>query len=433
MRCERARHNLKALLDGELGSVETWRVRRHLAGCARCQEEYAMIGRLNALLLSADLVQLAATPAIYREMAAEWSDRRQRLRPLYPLVWAAMLALALVVGFHSRDPGSSNVAMAAAIEAFAGGKDWTTWHFAATEPHGRQTETWLRRPDAFREEIRVDGKLIELKVQLDRESWIYQPGEKRAYHAQKAIQNPAQYGDAVYFLKDLQRRARRVGGLKVTERPDRWPDGRAVRVIDIEADYAKHFGPPGGAHPKTARFKVIVDAKTGLQVKSELWNAVTTTVAHDQPMPDRLFTWRPPTGVQVTEVGDWLGERLARTLASAKNDHHSLTIHAVDLAANGDIWVTASWKFRDETMNTWGTYPLIGKPTDDRGREYLGFSGLGGTGPTNMVLAYTPRERPGRGDSLPATITLHHYGSPPLVLPVPPPAAWTRPPIDRCR
>jgi outer membrane lipoprotein-sorting protein len=427
MRCERARGNLKALLDGELGSATTWRLRRHLARCAGCQEEFEMIGRLNALLLSADLV-----PSVPAGSLGVWRDRRNRLRPLYPLVWAGMLALALMVGFHSRDPGSSNIALAAAIEAFAGGKDWATWHFVTKEPDGRLTETWLRRPDAFRAEIRQGGQLVELRVQLGRESWIYQPDQKRAFHAHKPIQNPGSYGDAVYFLKDLQRRASKVGGLKVTERPDRWPDGRAVKVIDIEADYAKHFGPREGTHPKLAHFKVVVDAETGLQVKSEMWNSVTTTIAHNQPMPDRLFVWKPPAGVQVIEIGDWQGERLARTLASVKNEHHSLTIHAVDLAANGDLWVTASWKFRDESMNTWGTLPLLGDATDDRGRVYLIFSGIGGggMGPTSQIVAYTPRESRSPADPLPTTIALHHYGSPALVLPVPPPAAWTRPPID---
>jgi hypothetical protein len=47
-----------------------------------------------------------------------------------------------------------------------------------------------------------------------------------------------------------------------------------------------------------------------------------------------------------------------------------------------------------------------------------------------MVNGYTPRVPRRPGDPWPRSITLQHYGSPPLVLPVSPPAAWTRPPID---
>ena len=173
-----------------------------------------------------------------------------------------------------------------------------------------------------------------------------------------------------------------------------------------------------------------MDALTGRLVKWEQSGYTITSIAYDQPLPDRLFTWKPPAGIQVTEIGDWWGERLGRTLATAQSRSWDLTIHAVDVAANGDIWLTASWQFQDPQLNTWGTTPLPGELTDDRGRVYTAFMGIGGGAPTRMVNGYTPREPRRAGDPFPTRMTLTPPSGSRLDLLAPPPATWTRPPID---
>src|SRR6266571_4074173 len=287
MRCEAARENLKALSDGELGRVQSWRVRRHLARCAACEEERAMIERLNALLLSADRGERGVAALGRAGALAERSGTRDRIRIVYQLGSAAILALALVVGFHARNNGDPGVALAAAIEAVSGGRGWQTWHLASTAPDGKVTETWLRLPDAFREETRQGNILTELKAQRGKEAWIYLPAEKRAFHARTAIEDPAQYGDALRELKRAQERARTVGGLKVTEHPDRLADGRAVRVTEVEMDYEKHVGrPPEGNGPKTIHSRIVVDALSGRLVTWEQSGYTITSIAYDQPLPD---------------------------------------------------------------------------------------------------------------------------------------------------
>src|SRR5437899_1880064 len=117
MLCEAARAELKALTDGELGLLQAWRVRRHLARCAACHEEEAMIGRVHALLLSADLVDRATLPAVSSLM----SQRRARGLGLFggarSLVWVAGLVM-LVAILLAREPLRTTVAMASAIRAF---------------------------------------------------------------------------------------------------------------------------------------------------------------------------------------------------------------------------------------------------------------------------------------------------------------------------
>src|SRR6266568_1719963 len=85
--------------------------------------------------------------------------------------------------------------------------------------------------------------------------------------------------------------------------------------------------PPEGNSPKTIHSQIVVDALTGRLVKWEQSGYTITTIAYDQPLPDRLFTWKPPAGIQVTEIGDWWGERLGRTLATAQSRSWDLTIH----------------------------------------------------------------------------------------------------------
>src|SRR5947209_4362884 len=113
MHCEAARENLKALIDGELGRVQAWQMRRHLARCASCGEELAMIGRLNALLLSADRGKRGIATPGRAGSCGERSGTRDRVRMLYQLGSAAILALALalVVGFHARNNGDPGVAL----------------------------------------------------------------------------------------------------------------------------------------------------------------------------------------------------------------------------------------------------------------------------------------------------------------------------------
>src|SRR3989442_3445530 len=69
MNCEAAQAELNAYEDGELDRLGAWRVRRHVGRCAPCAEELRMMGKLNALLLSADLVEREA-PVVGRSVPA---------------------------------------------------------------------------------------------------------------------------------------------------------------------------------------------------------------------------------------------------------------------------------------------------------------------------------------------------------------------------
>ena len=53
--CGAARRDLKAYLDGELGLLWAWRVRRHLRLCRGCAARLEGLRRLHAALREADV------------------------------------------------------------------------------------------------------------------------------------------------------------------------------------------------------------------------------------------------------------------------------------------------------------------------------------------------------------------------------------------
>jgi outer membrane lipoprotein-sorting protein len=430
VRCDATRENLKALCDGELSRWQSWRVRLHLAHCAACAEELALMQRLHALLLSADPAAQAESTALRSPARPLPTTGRPAIGRLRQVGWLGALMILVVLSVLTWSSTRSSAALAAAIQALDDAKGWRTWHFLMTAPDHRVTETWLRLPDAFREETRQAGRLTELRVQRGKEGWIYLPDQKRAVHAHVPIMDPTKYGTPLDELKRVRQRAQKVGGLKVTETPDRMADGRTVRVMKIEIEYAKHYGPsPDRKDPKTIEYEVIVDAETARLLKWKQGEVTCESAGYDQPLPDSLFTWEPPATVQVSEVGDWWGERLGHTVASVRNERWELTIHAVDLAANGEIWLTSSWAFKDKELNNWGTIPPIGPISDEHGRAYVGFVMLGGGSPTRGVMGYTPLEPRRPTDPLPKKLAVS-VGGRTVELTVPPPAAWDWPPKD---
>src|SRR3989442_14052664 len=100
MNCEAAQAELNAYEDGELDRLGAWRVRRHVGRCAPCAEELRMMGKLNALLLSADLVEREA-PAAGRSVSAApaaqgpaWRSRRAQWAGAGAAVLAAEIGRA---------------------------------------------------------------------------------------------------------------------------------------------------------------------------------------------------------------------------------------------------------------------------------------------------------------------------------------------------
>jgi outer membrane lipoprotein-sorting protein len=387
--------------------------------------------RLHALLLSADPAAHAGLTAPRLPSRPLPAPRRPAIGRLRQVGWLGALILLAVLSFLIWSSTRSGAALAAVIQALDDAKGCRTWHFVTTAPDHRVTETWLRLPDAFREEVRQAGRLTELQVQRGKEGWIYLPDQKRAVHAHVPIMDPTKYGTGLDELKRVRQRAQKVGGLKVTETPDRTAAGRAVRVMKVEIEYAKHYGPSRDRKdPKTIEYEVTVDADTGRLVKWKQGGVTCESVGYDQPLPDSLFTWEPPMNVQVTEVGDWYGERVGHTVASVRDKYWDLTIHAVDLAANGEIWLTNSWVFKNEELNSsWGSTPPVGPITDERGRVYVSFGGLGSGSPTRGVEGYTPLKPRRLNDPYPKKLTVS-AGDHSVELTAPPPAAWDWPPKD---
>jgi hypothetical protein len=388
MNCEATQAELKAYQDGELDSWSAWRVRRHVGRCAPCAEELRMIGKLHALLLSADLVvreapgsgRSASEVSTPGSASPAWRSRRVQ--------WASAGAAVLAAVLLAFGTTGHNDALAAVMQALAQMKTWRSCHLVTHSADGTTSEQWVRVPDSIHEEVHRGGILTSVTVQNQRESWLYQADKNLAVHSRDKLLAPlngSTVGTVIgplYDLERLQREAQRVGGLTIHERRERWPAGREVRVIDIFVEMARFYHPePGTTQPKTKHDVIYLDAQTGALLK---WNAVNEgetfdILGYDQPLPDALFTWQPPPDVRVVEFTDWWEARRAQKLTTAANKQWEVTAHALDVAANGDVWLTASERRlvgkNAETANplapTWAAFGMT--LTDERGRVYVQF------------------------------------------------------------
>ena len=462
MNCEMAQAELKAYEDGELDRLGAWRVRRHVGRCAPCAEELRMTRKLNALLLSADLVVSeprasasgSVSPASTRTGAAPaWRSRRAQ--------WASAGAAVLAAAVLAFGTTGHNDALAAAMHAVAQMRNWKSCHLITQSRDGWTSEQWVRIPYDVHEERRWNGALNSITVQNAHESWLYRADKNLVVHSQAKLMAPLN-GSTVgtvcgplYDMERLQQEARRVGGLSIHERQDRMPDGRRVRVIDLQIDMAKHYSPePGAPMPKIRHDVIYLDAQTEQLLR---WDAVTDgtsyqILAYDQALPEPLFTWQPPAGVKVVEFPDWWETRKGQKLAAAASQEWDVTVHAVDMAANGDVWLTASEKPRADQARSagpsfssrWSAYGMT--LIDERGRNYVQFMALGSNDWPNgtLLIGFTPLEPPRPSDPLPLRFTATlwpDYGSSQgsvhrrktvtvSGLAAPSPAGWISPPLN---
>src|SRR5437016_1667639 len=208
MNCEAAQAELKAYQDGELDRLGAWRVRRHLGRCAPCAEELQMIGKLNALLLSADLVQ-RETPVVGRSVSAApaargaspvWGSRRTQ-----GVSAGAAVLVAAVLAFSTT--GRTD-ALAAAMNAVARMKSWKNCHLIRQSRDGWTYEQWVRIPDDVYEEVRQNGALRTVSVQSARESWLYRADKNVVVHSRDKLMEPLNSnGVGTYSgpLQDIER------------------------------------------------------------------------------------------------------------------------------------------------------------------------------------------------------------------------------------
>jgi len=137
MRCETTRAALLDFLNGELGVLPAWAVRRHLATCAACRAELAALRRFTETLRRADLAlpEPAPAPRLHR------TPRRRVLATAAALLVAGVLLLLPALYQHqaAQNPGA---AIAAALGRV------NTWHFSGWKLiDGKEVpwEVWGRR------------------------------------------------------------------------------------------------------------------------------------------------------------------------------------------------------------------------------------------------------------------------------------------------
>ncbi len=154
MNCEAVQTELKAYQDGELDRLGAWRVRRHVGRCAPCAAELRTMQKLNALLLSVDVMEPerrepASRPVSEPRASASgpaWRSRRVQ--------WATAGAAVLAAAFLAFGTTGRTDALAAAVNALGQMiqmRSWKTCHLIRRSPGGWTYEQWVRIPDDVHE------------------------------------------------------------------------------------------------------------------------------------------------------------------------------------------------------------------------------------------------------------------------------------------
>jgi hypothetical protein len=375
--------------------------------------------------------------------------------------WASAGAAVLAAAVLAFSTTGRTDALAAALHAVSQMKTWKTCHLLRRSRDGWTYEQWVRIPDDVHEEVRRNGALASVSVQNAGESWLYQADKNVVVHSRDKLMEPLSGSGMgtspgpVQEFERLQQEARRVGGLTIHERQDRMPDGTPVRVIDLQIDPAKFYERAPGAPPlpKTEREVLYLDARTEqlLRLDEPTDGETFTILGYDQALPDTLFTWQPPAGAKVVEFNGWWESRKDQKLATAASQEWDVTVHAVDQAANGDVWLTASEQWRAGQGGTGQLHSPRWSPegmtlTDERGRVYVEFvCQMRQRWPDGTVLiGFTPLEPRRPSEPLPISFTATlwpDYGSSQgsvhrrqivtvAGLTAPAPAGWLSPPLN---
>jgi len=392
--------------------------------------------------LQAEIAELLETarPELTAELEARAvaAVEAAQVRPVRPrrrwIAVAVGAAVALVgLGFVPFPAGGAKGALDRAMAAFEGTSGlYLRYHDLYHGPiQHRVFQVWEAPGGLSREEHWDDGKLGGVSVTgpdysinytaRDRTAWVYDLPPAGA--AEQA------YG-AHYVASSLSRvtdRIRERSGEEVKE----W---RERRLWGGERDMVEITWQAGG------RVRWEMEAATGRLVswkgwapKDSEWKLTTYTeeVEWDVEIPSDTWTFDIPKGTTVSEWL-WWKERATHVLATGKTQDWQVTLHALDVSARGDVYVTLSLDRLTPAAGQWRGMDIQGY--DDQGVIYHPESRQhGGGGRVGYRVLVAQRDQ-SAARSVPAraiTLTLHLRSSASPeeqiltfpVLPLPPPQA----------
>lgn len=449
MCCDSVRPWLGAYFDGEVSPVRGWQVRRHLRRCAACAREVEGLSQLQSTLLRVDVARVP--PALATDAAIR--PRPSRLRRAAAAGALVLAAGAVFLLDRSRSYGDP---LERAISTLAKAPAWGSSHVVVRNRAGeRVREQWVILPDTLRDERYEQGRLIEWTVQVAGHTTRYRAEQKLAVEGTGLLYRPEPHGVGAFHgpinaLRHLRTAAEKIGGVIVTERASTTPQGRRLRVYTIAIDVSRHY--PQDADLRgvaTLRHVVSVDRATGRLVRWEdAQSGLTYEVdRYDEPVPVAKFDWHPPAGTRIVQFQDWWAARSSRSIGADAAVAHGVTVHALDAAANGDLWLTVSRKAegKEARLTDWPSRGMVAQ--DERGRAYIQFVTLGNANwPKNAaLLGFTPVKPRSTREPRPRRLTVrllpeHRPHQRPIDhrhelvtirgLRVPEPATWEAPPLN---
>jgi tetratricopeptide (TPR) repeat protein/outer membrane lipoprotein-sorting protein len=384
MKCEHTQRRLTALLDGELGGVETWRLRRHVKRCSTCATFADELVRLDELASS--WRHVAAPPGLRSRLQAALAEASRPDRPAagsvvqQPALWfrvfkestlmrrsvsmglvaAAALALFLFSGRRS-DPAYAQLERAAAAYRQIRTAHYFGWH-VDREGHRTEIESWYARPYLswgwYGDELRVnDGQHV----------WTYRAGSRTATYMD-ATDLEAESWQRLFDVEKHLERARRGYGLQ--DLGTEIVGGAPLRKILLAGEgYSERE--IWWLDPAThlVRRQQIERRDSPLSTR---WQMVggSTRIEYNVVPPKGLFQFKPPPGVRVVAAS--ADQRLnydqfwprGQVLRRQKAGGNTIELLEFSQSPRGDLLVV---------LRPTPYLPLRALLTDSAGGRYVGY------------------------------------------------------------
>ena len=355
MKCERARNELKAYLDGELGAVTRMAVGLHVRRCPSCRAEK------EALQMVADSLTSLPVPrpseklrqAVIGAARAQRASVRRRLRAwALAAVVAGGSVIALSIVFLARP----TTALGAYQRMVAAAAEVKTCHMVHwMQPPGstkRETsESWYDR-GKWRIETKDDGKLITIQVYDGKMSHFYNPQTNTV--TLNAFDQPFGTPFRGFGVSAMLEGIGSEAAVKLTK--ERGPDGGELSRFE--------------ATRRDERYVFLADPRTELPVEFQVygrfggrWQLIggSDRIEYDMPTDPSLFVLTPPKGAAVSDKATtdaaWR-QQYEAGMARTKSDDEEVVLRDFQVTSGGDafaIWTGAGKGWQKKLTDSLGT------------------------------------------------------------------------------
>ena len=323
----------------------------------------------------------AAAEHVAQPKPMTWFLRRR-------LVTAAIgvCIMLFVLGFVPLPTGGSNRLMVKVVAAL---KQATAVHMTYTDKAGNLiSETWLSEDGFRRKELYQDGKLVTLIIE-EETTYTWFDGNSNTANYYDLPPSPQHAGkenlsNYVNNLLESLQNSKCFKNMRTANRVTRTLWGGTTNVIEVAGIITQdtYMGPMRYFPRERIRVEITLNSSEPnrallkyhrLSDTEEEFDYQECIVEWNLAVPDEVKAFSPPAGAKVIKLQSWAG-RVDKLIKTAETPDWKVFLHALDIEANGNIYVTVSRERKYTNTNPSkypeGTFPRV-QAVDNAGKSYM--------------------------------------------------------------